>query len=74
MDFKPSEKRFGEIAVDKGFATKDQINIALEIQAEEDSSEGQHRPIGRILFNLGYINISHIEEILATQEKAKENF
>jgi hypothetical protein len=73
MELKPSEKRFGEIAVDKGFATKDQINIALEIQAEEDSLEGQHRPLGRILHNLGYLNVSQIEEILATQEKAKEN-
>ena len=73
MGLKPSEKRFGEIAVDKGFATKDQINIALEIQTEEDNSEGQHRPIGRLLFNLGYINVSQIEKILAAQEKAKEN-
>jgi hypothetical protein len=63
------ENRFGQIAIEKGFVTGDQIRVALEVQAEEDAATGVHRPIGRILFSLGLLNLQQINEVLEAQKK-----
>jgi hypothetical protein len=60
----PSHKRFGTIAIEKGFLTKAQLIEALEIQAEENVNHGAHRLIGQILLEKGYITEGQIEEVL----------
>ena len=59
-----SHKRFGVIAIEKGYISKKQLLEALAIQAEENIGEGRHRLIGQILFEKGYITESQIEKVL----------
>ena len=58
------EKRFGILAVEKGFITADQVIEALRIQVMEDIEKGKHRLIGRILLEQGLITLSQIEGLL----------
>ncbi len=60
------EKRFGILAVEKGFVTADQVIEALKIQVIEDIERGKHRLIGRILLEQGLMTISQIDEVLAS--------
>ena len=57
-------KRFGEIAVDKGFCTNDQIERALRIQNEEERANVQRRLIGLILLAEGFISNAQLIEML----------
>jgi hypothetical protein len=66
MAFKELEKRFGTIAVEKGFITAHQLTDALEIQVREDLAGIKHRLIGKILFDLGFLTVSQIEEVLGS--------
>ena len=63
------DKRFGVIALEKGFVTADQVVYALKTQVEEDISSGTHRLIGRILLESQIITLSQLDEILRTMEK-----
>ena len=58
------DKKFGTIAISKGFITKDQLIEGLARQVEEDLAEGKHRPIGAILFGLGYLPKAKAIEVL----------
>ena len=60
------DKRFGAIAVEKGFITMDQLIDALEVQVQEDLAGIKHRLIGRILFDLGFLNLPQINEVVAS--------
>jgi hypothetical protein len=64
METEHLEKRFGILAVEKGFITADQVIEALRIQVMEDIEKGKHRLIGRILLEQGLITLSQIEELL----------
>lgn len=57
-------KRFGDIALSRGFITAEQLKEALEEQQNEDRSEKTHRLIGRILFDKGLMTPGQIEEVL----------
>lgn len=59
-----NQKRFGAIAVEKGFITEEQLFQALKIQAKENVAEGKHRLLGQILLEEGLITASQIEEVL----------
>ena len=59
-----NQKRFGAIAVEKGFITEEQLFQALKIQAKENVEEGKHRLLGQILLEEGLITASQIEEVL----------
>jgi hypothetical protein len=48
-------RRFGMIAVKKGFVSKDQIKEAFMEQLDDDLNEREHRLIGEILFEKGLI-------------------
>lgn len=58
-----SEKRFGLVAIEKGFITKDQLHKALIVQVEKNVEENNHMRIGDILIDLGYISKEQAEEI-----------
>ena len=64
METEHLEKRFGILAVEKGFITADQVIEALRIQVMEDIEKGKHRLIGRILLEQGLITLSQIEALL----------
>lgn len=66
MKLKKTEKRFGTIAVEKGYITIDQLMDALEIQVREDISGKKHRLIGKILYDQGFLTINQIQRVLAS--------
>ena len=66
MAIKEHEKRFGLIAVGKGFITLEQLVEAMKIQIEEDVSDSDHRLIGEILVGLGAMNVSQVMEVLSS--------
>jgi hypothetical protein len=59
------EKRFGNIAIDKGFITTQQLVESLNIQVMEEIRDGKHRLIGEILLDLKYITLEHVEAVLS---------
>jgi hypothetical protein len=60
------DKRFGAVAVDKGFITIENLYEAMKIQILENLSGSVHRPIGQILWEKGYIKTEQIKEVLKT--------
>jgi hypothetical protein len=64
METEHLEKRFGIVAIEKGFVKSDEIVDALRIQVMEDIESGQHRLIGRILLEQGKLSLSQIDEVL----------
>jgi hypothetical protein len=64
MTIEVHDKRFGVIAVEKRFITKEQLFEALKIQVEEDLSGKPHTLIGIILIRLGYLTHDQADEIL----------
>lgn len=58
------EKRFGFIAVEKGYINADQLLEAMMIQLKENLERWEHRLLGKILFDLGYMNSDQVREVL----------
>jgi len=58
------EKRFGVMAVQFGFITRDQLFEALKTQVEDDLNGGAHRLVGEILQKQGTMTYSQIGEVL----------
>jgi hypothetical protein len=58
------DKKFGTIAIAKGFITKEQLIDGLTKQVEENLSEGKHRRIGAILHSMGYLPKEQAIEVL----------
>jgi predicted metal-dependent hydrolase len=69
MTVEVHDKRFGVIAVEKGFITKEQLFEALKIQIEEELQNKQHNLIGLILIELGYLTHDQADEILLAMRK-----
>jgi hypothetical protein len=65
MTVEVRDKRFGVIAVEKGFINKEQLFEALKIQVEEDLSGKPHTLIGIILIRLGYLTPDQADEVLS---------
>ena len=64
MEIQENLYRFGQIAKMKGFITNKQYIKAQNIQIKEKLENEQPRPIGEILFELGYLTQQQIEEVL----------
>jgi hypothetical protein len=58
------KKRFGQLAIERGFVTVDQIIEAFTIQARESIEMRRCRAIGEILLDLGYISTQQISMVL----------
>ena len=68
MSVEFTDKRFGVIAIEKGFITMNQLVECLTIQIEEEIESGIHRIVGAILVEKGYMDLSQIQEILEAME------
>jgi len=66
---KKHHKRFGTIAVDKGFINEEQLVKALEIQAKENVMDGKHRLLGQIFVEEGLLTAAQVDEILETMNQ-----
>jgi|COG998Drversion2_1049125.scaffolds.fasta_scaffold223903_2 hypothetical protein len=62
-------KRFGTIAVDKGYISENQLIEALELQAKENIKEGKHRLLGQIFLDEGLLTETQVDEILETMSQ-----
>ena len=58
------KKRFGTLALSKGFINTEQLIEALTIQMKENIKTKKNRPIGEILLQLGHINTKELKELL----------
>ena len=58
--------RFGMIAINKGYITKDQLIRALTIQAKENMEDEKHRLLGQIMLSEGFLSAEQIDDILET--------
>jgi len=65
------EKRFGIIAIEKGFITVEELIKALTVQVREDMAYGTHRQVGEILLDLNIMNANQIEKVVKTIFKQK---
>ena len=59
-------KRFGLIAVDKGFTDLENLIEAMKIQMISDVKKFDYRLIGEILVDMGALNASQVNEVLNT--------
>ncbi len=67
-DPRKGRKRFGEVAVERGFAHQEEVMEALRHQLKENMKKpGSQRPIGLIMAQMGLITRSQIAEILKNQ-------
>ena len=64
------KKRYGNIAIEKGFITPHQLIEALNHQVMKEIKDGEHYLIGVILFDLGYITLEQDSEVLAELVKS----
>ena len=69
-----SQKRYllGEILITLGVLTEDQLKFALKEQEDLDTQGKEHKPIGQILLEHGYISPNDLIEAIKIQTKQKE--
>jgi hypothetical protein len=73
IDIDLPERRFGFIAIEKGFIRADQLWQALIEQRAQETSGRERRPLGMMLKDLGYLSVSQIDEILQTLQDEEES-
>jgi hypothetical protein len=66
------QRRFGFIAIEKGFIKADHLYEALIRQKAQETGSAERRPLGMILKDLGYLIVSQINEIMQTLESEAE--
>ncbi len=64
MAIQDLDKRFGTIAIEKGFISEHQLDTALTEQVKDDECGVEHRLIGTILREKGSITVTQIDIVL----------
>lgn len=67
--FRRDRKKFGEILVERGLATKEDVEDALKIQRETWQVKQVQKRIGTILYEKGVIDLEDIDKVLETQKQ-----
>jgi hypothetical protein len=67
------ERRFGFIAIEKGFIKADQLYEALMRQRAQETERAYRRPLGLILKDLGYLSVDQINKILQALQHAAQS-
>ena len=60
------EKRFGMIAIEKGYISPEDLNEALKVQVREEIEIGNHRLLGAILLYQDRITAIQIDDVVKT--------
>ncbi len=58
------EKRFGIIAIEKGFITQEDLIHVITTQVREDIENGTHRLVGELFLDLEIMDTNQIEEVV----------
>jgi aspartate/glutamate racemase len=62
--------KFGQIAIDKGYISAEQLHAALEVQRQqEEHGASSPRLLGAVLFELDSMGADQIENVLNTMQK-----
>jgi predicted RNA-binding protein associated with RNAse of E/G family len=69
MQINHADVLFGQIALRKGFVTREQIEEAVKIQKERATEGLEHRLIGSLLYSLGYMRVEQINEVIEEQQE-----
>lgn len=69
---KAVEKRFGDLAIEMGFVTEEQLEEATQVQMDQDADGLEHRLIGSILYSLGYMTIQQVNEVIDSSKNSQE--
>jgi len=56
--------RFGQLSIEMGYITVDQLKDAMNIQVDDNISGKDHRLIGSILFDKNWMSSEQIEIVL----------
>lgn len=64
----PSRRRFGEIALGRGFIRAEQLREALALQEERRRTHGKAPLIGMLLVELGYMTTEQVLQVLEFAE------
>jgi hypothetical protein len=67
------ERRFGVIAMEKGFINADQLWEALVAQKAQVTGDAERRHVGMILKDLGYLSVPQINQVLRTMKAEMES-
>ena len=62
----------GEILISLGVLTEDQLQLALKEQELLDSQNKEHKPVGQILLEHGFISPNDLIEAIKIQTKQRE--
>jgi hypothetical protein len=62
-------QRFGAIAVHKGFVSLEEVKAAIGEQIEDDINGREHRLLGTILFENGFITEYQVDVVLVELRK-----
>jgi len=62
----------GEILISLGVLTEEQLNLSLKEQETLDNEGKEHKPIGQILLEHGFISPNDLIEAIKIQTKQKE--
>ena len=57
------QKRFGKLAIEKGFINQEQLIEATKVQIAGEIQNNERVLLGEILFELGYISKDQINEV-----------
>ena len=68
----PKGRRFGEIAIEKGYVTESQVERALAVQERVDEEGGEHRLIGLVMLSEGYISTTQLIEMLKIMDAERK--
>ena len=69
---KAFNKRFGTVAIEKGYITKEELLEAMMVQIESDLDKTEPKLIGSILHDLHYMTEQQIDEVLESLSKPFE--
>ncbi len=62
-------KRFGAVAVHRKYCTGEQVKTAIAEQLEDDINGREHRLLGSILYDKGWITEEQIEAVIVALKK-----
>jgi predicted RNA-binding Zn-ribbon protein involved in translation (DUF1610 family) len=69
MDGRRASKRFGALAVEKGFISKEQFVDAMLVQLENELEGRGPRLIGSVLNEMGYMTSGQVGEVIKAMSK-----
>jgi len=69
VDMETAKKMFGEMAVRKGYCSQEDVDVALEKQAEMEDHEQHHKMLGLILLQEGMIDNTQFIDLLMDLDK-----